>query len=388
MYSLTLRMRHLRFLVLLFLLAALLMGCIAQRQGVSWADLTIVGDSRNLLVSYNDYMVLIDPTTGQPVSLRDSDGQVRVDEEGEPRIWEIRTDGAEFFTTPVFLQDGEELLVADYNNRLLEVNFPNARVSAAGVTEIPGHVIADVTLADGVLYIPLMEGDLVAMDFTTREILWTFETERGIWVQPRVIDGVVYVASVDHNFHAVDATTGEAIWTLTLDGAVGDEPAFVDGRFFVGTFNHGIFEISLDGEILSEYDAVDWVWGSPVVVDGILYAADLSGYVYALDTREGLSEVWRERIAGEGIRPAPLVTDEYVIVADRGGRVYWVARESGELLFEREVNAEVLSDILLVEPGGTLAIPEPYVIVSTVSNSRILVAFTLENGESRWVYAR
>lgn len=379
---------RLRLVLVALVLILVTTACIGQRSGVSWADMTLVGEQQQILVSYNDFMVLIDPTTGQPVPLRNSEGEVRLDDAGEPRQWEFQTEGSQFFTTPLFLEDDEDMLVADYNNRLINVNFPNARLGTGIPTDIPGHVIADIVLEDDTLFVPLMEQNLLAYDFNTREQLWEFETERGIWGTPQVVDGVVYLPSMDHSLYAIDSDSGDLLWELDLEGAVGHQPILDDERLFAGTFNHDIFEISLDGEILSQYEASDWVWGAPVLVDSVLYAADLSGTVYALDADSGLEEIWRNQVAGAGIRPSPLVTDSYVIVADRDGGVYWVERESGEVVLEQEVDAEVLSDILLVEPNDVLSLPDSLVIVSTVNNSRILVAFTLEDGERRWVYER
>lgn len=378
-----------RLVLVALILILVTTGCIGHRSGVSWADLTLVGDQQNILVSYNDYMVLIDPATGQPVALRNSDGEVRTDENGEPRSWEFQSEGSEFFTTPLFIDgEDEDMLVADYNNRLLTVNFPNARLGTGVPTEISGHVIADIVRDENRLFVPLMEQNLLALDYDTREQLWEFETERGVWASPLVVDGMVYLPSLEHNLYALDVETGDLVWTLNLGGAIAHQPVFYEDRLFVGTFNHDIYEISLDGEILSEFEASDWVWGAPKVIDGILYATDLSGTVYALDAENGLEQIWRNRASGDGIRPAPLVTESFVIIGDRGGRVVWLDRLTGETRFEQEVDAEILSDILLIEPTETLAIPDSLVIVSTVNNSRILVAFTLENGERRWVYER
>jgi hypothetical protein len=82
------------------------------------------------------------------------------------------------------------------------------------------------------------------------------------------------------------------------------------------------------------------------------------------------------------------VTERFVIVAGRDGRVDWLSRDEGVVVFQREVNAEVLSDLLLIEPNESLTLPDDLVIVSTVENNRLLIAFTLNDGAQRWVYAR
>ena len=60
-----------------------------------------------------------------------------------------------------------------------------------------------------------------------------------------------------------------------------------------GVFNRAFFEISLDGAILNKYDTQNWVWGTPAIDEtGIIFVADLSGYVHALDSQNNLAELW------------------------------------------------------------------------------------------------
>lgn len=378
---------------ILFLAVLMVVGCVPIRSGVSWANLSLVGDAQNILVAYNDYMVLVDSATGVPVQLLDSQGQGRVDERGNPRPWEVRggdTD-SKFFAAPIFLDDGN-LLVADYNSRLLTVNFAAARIDNPIPITIPGRVIADMVVDDSAIYVPLSDHDVVALDFNTYEVLWTATTERGVWSSPVVVDDVVYFAAMDHYFYAVEAATGRVLWRQDMGGAVAASPVYHDGRFYVGTFSREILEVSRDGQILTRFKTQDWVWSTPVVRDDVLYVTDLSGHVYALSV-DGLTEIWRRRAASEGIRARPVVTDDYVIVAARNGTIFWLNRTTGQPVIlddsplERSVDAEVLSDMLLIEWGGA-GDRQDLLIVSTVSNSRVLVAFTLHDGARRWVYQR
>jgi outer membrane protein assembly factor BamB len=139
-----------------------------------------------------------------------------------------------------------------------------------------------------------------------------------------------------------------------------------------------------------------------------LYAADLAGYVYALNP-DDLTQIWGTKAASRGIRPAPLVTDEFVVAASRDGKVYWLARETGEVVFSKEVEGrpEILSDLLLLEPTAAsedaegedgenaettpeLKIDEPMVLVATLNNSHLVVAMPLDYTSTYpgWVYAR
>lgn len=431
--------------LLAFVLVMLAIAGCSQRVGVSWAELTVVGEHQDVLVSYRNEMALVSRVNGFLVT-EDLEGtSSNRDASG---LWLLRGNdtGSEFFTMPISLgetSDGDRLfLAADYNNKLLIVNFDRTCFASLTGTcfvnedpfsvELPGHVVANIAEDAETFYIPLSEHDVIAVrkgifaDDWDREddqerrrrtdetfsTAWTFETERGIWAEPLVLGDRVYIASTDHHLFQVNAETGEEIEQLDLGGALGHKPVIYDGtdatdfaddvaapvdpdydldtaRLYVGTFGRRIYEVPLDFQTgdedgLTFYGTSDWVWGAPKIVDGILYAADLGGQVYALDVNNGLSEIWRTSTNIGGIRASPLVTEDFVIVASRDGTVMWLRRDDGSEFTQQEVGGEVLSDLLLL-PGDEEASTETLVIASTVNNSRLMVAFTID-GAPRWTY--
>ena len=188
---------------------------------------------------------------------------------------------------------------------------------------------------------------------------------------------MLIVPSIDHVLYAVDSSTGARLWTADLGGAVASTPLLANGRLYVGSFNKSFFEISLDGAIMSTYATENWVWGTPAIDEyGVIYVADLSGYVHALDSENGLRERWSVQIAERGIRAGPLVYGDRVIVASRDGKVYWLDRRDGQLLNAREIDErpELLGDMMLLEPGADLTIDEPLLLVSSVHDARLLIA--------------
>lgn len=423
----------------LFGLLALIMilaGC-TQRIGVGWANMSIVTSAEDILVAYENDLSLVSRTNGFLVT-QDLQGTTNVrDASG---VWKLdgRSVNAQFYTAPLFVEYGEDrlMLVADYNNRLFTVNFTQVcfanRVGACvgqepPFIELPDHSLANMTQDDQRIYVPLDNGvlalnkglyeagwDIDSADERrqrfdeTLSVAWTLETEREVWATPLIYDGFVYVTTMDHHLYKIDAETGETVAELKLNGAIASSPIIYDGEntltvnhpfgeeitinptdayIYIGTFGGHVYKIPLgftsDMEDLTSFETNNWVWGDPSIVDGVLYVADLGGHVYALDVAgDTINEIWHVNTNSGGIRAAPLVTENHVIVASREGKVRWLSREDGSVFTEQDVRNEVLSDLLLVEGDANR---EALVVVSTVNNSRIMVAFTLE-GAPRWTY--
>jgi outer membrane protein assembly factor BamB len=374
-----------------------LVGCVPLPIDPSWASVSILNDQQHILFAFSDRVTLIDPVDGSPVELRDSEGNVRVDSSsGNPLLWDVRIQAqpaTQFYSAPV-PNDEFTLLFPTYSRRIYEVDAQAARINNPEGRLIEddsttNHIVTDILATEDTLYIPLSEGDVKAVnrgDWTTR---WRFDTDFGVWSPPQLIGDQLIFTSLNHNLYSVDPLTGNPIWALDLSGAVTSAPVLSGDFLYVGSFANRVYKISLEGDIVAEFTTRDWVWGTPAIADdgATLYVGDSSGWVYALDiSGDGFNEIWSRDVAERGVRATPLVVEDTLIVASRDRRAYWLTRADGVEIFNREVAGEILANPLLIEPNE--AISEPLVIISTMANQEALVAFTIDNGERRWVYSR
>lgn len=372
-----------------------LAGCVGSRMGTSWSavGMATIDGKQNIVVSYNGDIAIVNPQNGTRINLiNPATGEVRRQDNGDPRSWLINGgnyEGAQFYANPIAIDD-ETLLAPAYNMHFLEVDLVSADVNRSITGKLTGHVVDDILLENGIMYIPYQLGGITAMTLDDFETLWTYPTKEGVWATPLIVEDMLIFTSLDHFIYALNVESGELVWKIDLEGAVGSTPLYANDRLYVGTFAKKVYEIDLDGEILNSYDTQNWVWSTPALEDNIIYVSDLSGYVHALDINNGLKALWSVDVATRGIRSAPLLYDNYVVVASRDGHVYWLDKRNGTTVYDQEIegNPEILSDLLLLEPSETLDIDSPLIVVSTVNTTELLVAFDV--GESvpykSWVY--
>lgn len=377
-----------RWLSILVFIVVFASACAPIRIGTSWPSVSTIGEDQTLVVAFNHEIIQVDPTTGLAVELVDADGNPRLDDQGNPRPWRVdgnELEGANFFTAPIPTEDASALLFPATTGFLYEFSLATARVADSDGHAIHGGVIADVAMDENYYYVSFITGGLAAVDRETFEEEWFFETDEGVWSTPVLSEGVLYVGSLNHHLYAIDARTGDELWQADLNGGIASTPLLYNNRLYVGSFARTIFEISIDGEILNEYATANWVWSTPVIYNDVLFVGDLSGAVYALDVTDDLAEVWRFDTGTLGIRAQPVVTDTHVIVATRDGIVFWLDRITGEELFTRQVDGEVLSNMVVISPTDTLNI-DPMVVISTVNPGALLAAYRLDTGQSLWTY--
>ena len=384
---------RLKTIALVLILVVLLAGCANTRQGVSWPKLDTVeiNGSTAVVIVYEKQIEMINP--GLQVRLVETS-----DNQGSSRLWQIdgsNYEDAQFFTAPLVVEeDGDTtLMFPTYNNRILEFDLQTVEPTSTTGIALERGVIAKPLMTDEMLYVPYRNEDLAAFDTETYSLQWRLDTAGGVWSSPVLVDETLYVASIDHNLYALNAATGDILWTVDLQGAAAASPLYHDGYLYIGSYAHKLFKIDTSGQIVAEYEGEGWIWSTPVIVDDVLYYADLSGTVYALNSND-LSEVWKNSVADSGsrrgIRPAPLVTEDYVIVASRNGSVYWLDRTTGQVINSREIEGkpELLSDLLLLEAGTVEGVAVPLVAVATVNQDMPVVFFQLDNFTQYSVYER
>ncbi len=371
------------------LLALVLTACTGGPTEPSWGDISVLDN--NLILAFSGTILQLNPDDGTPINLYDTEGNVRTDPEtNAPRRWEISLGATmRFYHAPLVVSE-ETLLVASYDRKLFQIERDAARIENTVGVDLPGHVVADVLQANGLLYVPLSEKDLLALnedDFSQR---WRFTTTRGVWAAPLLLNGVLYLTSMDHFIYAIDAESGEEIWRVDTGGAIPSAPLLYNNSLYVGTFGREIVQVSLNGRIIARYSTADWVWGTPVIANNILYTGDLVGNVYALElTNAGFTELWRHQVTTRAIRPTPVVYEDRLIVASRDNFVYWLNRNTGDTIVRQDVRGEVMAEMLLLEPAEGLNITQPMLFVNTMARENLLFAFPADgNGEALWKYPR
>jgi outer membrane protein assembly factor BamB len=82
-----------------------------------------------------------------------------------------------------------------------------------------------------VLFVPLLDRQVVALNLQTGETLWsrTLEGEPG---ELLVVGGTVYLGAGDKAFHTLDAATGAIVWPIRVGARPRGKPAVDDDRIY------------------------------------------------------------------------------------------------------------------------------------------------------------
>ena len=154
----------------------------------------------------------------------------------------------------------------------------------------PG-VLGSIALAEGILYYNASDGNLYAVDPTTRQAIWKFglgPTYHYVTTTPAVSNGMVYLGGPNY-LHAVDAKTGQERWKFEAGRDALSVVANGESIYFISTTSQQMV-YALDaftGQIKwKSQPAKKYAGPFPILSDGVLYLG-CDNKVCALDAVTG-----------------------------------------------------------------------------------------------------
>jgi outer membrane protein assembly factor BamB len=182
----------------------------------------------------------------------------------------------------------------------------------------------------------------VAIDAETGAEIWRTETLVPFHGAPTVVDGRVFVTSDDNELLALDAATGAVMWTYqgiieTARLLTGPSPAVL-GDIVVAPFASGelvalrvqngnpVWSDSLTrAGGLTAMSEINDVAGSPVIMEGTVYAMSHSGTLVAIELRTG-ERIWTQPAGG---LHTPWVAGDFLYVITSESELVCLNRHTG-----------------------------------------------------------
>jgi outer membrane protein assembly factor BamB len=291
------------------------------------------------------------------------------------------------YTPPALSEDGA-VFVGTFSHQVfkfLPSSPQQGPVSDWVVPTTAERIVGQPVINNGLVYVPQGDQGILAYDIVAGGApRYTFkDTEYGVWARPIVDDeaGLIYIASLDHNLYALNQADLTLNWKLDLDGPIAGTPLKLGNRLYVGTFNSELIEVDLsERQIVNRFATKDWIWGTPVHNEGILYFADLDGWIYALDLENwSLLHEQRDTENPAAIRGAMVVAGDRLIAGSENGRLRAYSLDGLSPIWTATVTTRILGDLVLIGED---------VIFTTIDENQLVIAYNINTGNRSWSKAK
>ena len=160
-------------------------------------------------------------------------------------------------------------------------------------------------------------------------------------VEAILADNKCFIGTFAGRMYALDVTTGQTLWSFQSGGAIGASPCYDSGRIFFGSDDGYLYCLSAnDGKEIWRFAAGAGIWVAPACDGKTIYAGDRGGVFHAIDAQSG-KERWNFRTDGMILTPASLTSDAdrvvfgsedmYVYCLSPDGKLLWKSAKLGGL---------------------------------------------------------
>lgn len=232
-----------------------------------------------------------------------------------------------------------------------------------------------ISVADGILFIGTLQGELHAVDAVTGKRIGYKKFRSPISGTPAVDGSMVYFGTEGGKmtFFAFDLVESDTRWSSPL-GGIASSPLLIDGKLYVGSLPGVFYCINpLNGDEIWKYDSKAAIHSSPVAADSLIVFANDAGVVICLSRRSGL-EVWRYQ-TGAAIFGAATVAGGTVFVGSRDHLLYAIEADNGRLRWKYDAG-----DRIVASPSSN----DSLVFVPSLDGR--LAALSMRDGHCVWKF--
>lgn len=232
-----------------------------------------------------------------------------------------------------------------YNQRVYALNEKNGHIVWS--TPVGAEIESPPVVADGRLYMSDLSGDVRALDADTGKVLWTFHASGAVKHGPALADGHIFFGDYAGVMYSVRASDGHLTWRTQTNGLSGgyrhgnfySTPAVAYGRVYIGNTDGKMYSfVEGTGQVAWTTTFPDWVYGSPAVSNGLVFAVAYDGTVSAMNARNG-NRLWSRRLQDRSLSSATII-GRLLYVSDLGnnrgsapGHVYAINPGTGKVVW-------------------------------------------------------
>jgi len=237
-------------------------------------------------------------------------------------------------------------------------------------TQVSSEVLSPPQAARGIVVVRSVDGKLSALSAKDGSNLWSYQRQvpllslRG--TSAPIIDGSVVYAGFDNGrLSALNLDDGKPLWEVRLSHPSGrselermvdidaDLQMFRDVLFITGFQGRTVAVDILNGEVLWNKDTSSY---TGLAVDSLaVYLSDSQSHIQAFDRYTGRI-LWKQDKLQYRHLTAPVSQGDYIVVGDFEGYVHWLRKDDGQFVARSETDKSGLRVAPIVTDNGLVVL--------------------------------
>lgn len=249
--------------------------------------------------------------------------------------------------------DETSIVIYDYDGSLISFDLEAEHINwTVKATDAYTEMCANkITLQDGVLYVPFINGEIFAIDNQDGTIFWKSRighiTDQIMLKNqiPVINNGKLYITAQNSNLYALNLKDGSLAWNYKLDGTNNDIPVlFFDNKIFTQSGNNFYSFEANTGKLIYQKTFEEPISGQPVTDGENVFIANDKNVLFALSPNKP-DIIWEFKFDENqnNIKERILCKDKKIYFAAQGAEVssiYAVDSKTGTQLWKTDFKGD------------------------------------------------
>ena len=251
----------------------------------------------------------------------------------------------------------------------VEISFDEMGLRLRWEQQLPGglHRAAPVQAGDQMLLSLRDEGyparnGICCIEVSSGDLVWHARTDATVKNSVAVDDGICVAVSVTGRVHALEEASGRLLWHANLPGYpdrwVYTSPVIAEGTLYAGAkAGYAAFDLKTGEQqwYVPVDDSDNWsCYASPQVYEDLLLLLVPRRGLMALDRQSG-EVVWEQQIGVEYPYPTPIVSEDLLVSGGDSSHLTALRAISGEVVWDKPILPSSYPTGLLVWDGRIYA---------------------------------
>jgi outer membrane protein assembly factor BamB len=232
-------------------------------------------------------------------------------------------------------------------------------------------------IAEGVVYLADMDGQISALDLASGKVRWNQKIETGFIASPSVRGQLLYVGDYDGKFHALDRESGGVRWTHQSDAEIDGGANFWRDNVLFGSQDAKLYCLNAEsGKLVWKFEIQDQIRCMPTVVGDRSFVAGCDSLLHIVDLTTGTEAASVPIGSPTGVTPA--VLGNVVYFSTMGGTLFGIDWKEAKVVWQIEDKTSQQ------EVRSSPAVQEGILVIG--SRDRRVQAHDPKTGDSVWSF--
>ncbi len=185
-----------------------------------------------------------------------------------------------------------------------------------------------------------------AVDSKTGSQVWRYPekpTKDGkFFAAPVLVDGQLIVGDYKKVLYSLNPSNGSENWTFEAKGPWIADPLVVDGMIYAPNGDGNLYALNMNGELVWKFTAKKALWSHPAGNGDTIYQASMDHFLYAIDMKSG-KEKWSLDLGGAVIYSPTLSEDGVIYLTTLARELMAIDSSNGDVLWRRKFEESLWS---------------------------------------------